>query len=186
VIEAGASTIAAAATSPARDDGSFGAFFAAHYHPALRLAALLSGDQSRAEDAVCDAFAKVYARWRRGGIDNVDAYLRQAVVNTLRSGWRRRAVEQRTDAGVRQLVRSAHAAAAGFEQRVVERDAIWAALAELSDGQRRVLVLRYYEDLSEIEIARLLGIAVGTVKSQAARGLARLQRLLDAYRAEGA
>jgi RNA polymerase sigma-70 factor (sigma-E family) len=167
----------AAPRAEAADDRTFSAFFEAHYHPALRLAALLTGNAGQAEDVVCDAFAKVYARWRRGGVDDVEAYLRQAVVNTLRSKWRRRALETRKDASVRVAAGTPHSSA-GFESGVVERDAVWAALDRLPDGQRRVVVLRYYEDLSEAEVARLLDIAPGTVKSQGARGLMALQQML--------
>ena len=161
----------------AEDDRTFTAFFEAHYHPALRLAALLTGNAGQAEDVVCDAFAKVYARWRRGGVDDVEAYLRRAVVNTLRSKWRRRALETRKDASVRVAAGTPHASA-GFESGVVERDAVWAALDRLPAGQRRVVVLRYYEDLSEAEVAQLLDIAPGTVKSQGSGGLMALQQML--------
>jgi len=158
---------------PARDV-PFGEVFERHYAPALRLAALLEGDPTRAEDAVCDAFARVYGRLRRGGVDDVAPYLRQAVVNAVRGGWRRRHVERRhANAFV------VDATAADFESAVVERDEVWAALRQLPPGQRRVVVLRYYEDLSEAEVARLLRVKVGTVKSQAAKGLAALHAILE-------
>jgi RNA polymerase sigma-70 factor (sigma-E family) len=170
-------SVARAAERDDADDRTFSAFFEAHYQPALRLAALLTGNNGYAEDVVCDAFAKVYARWRRGGVDDVEAYLRRAVVNTLRSRWRRNALETRKDASVRTAAGTPHASA-GFEHNVVERDAVWAALDRLPVGQRRVVVLRYYEDLSESEVAQLLDIAPGTVKSQGARGLVALQQML--------
>jgi DNA-directed RNA polymerase specialized sigma24 family protein len=88
---AGVSTGNERAVSAAADsDPSFADLFARHYLPALRLAALLEGDPTRAEDAVCDAFARVYGRLRRGGVDDVPAYLRRAVVNAVRGSWRRR------------------------------------------------------------------------------------------------
>ena len=155
-------------------DGSFAEIFARHYAPALRLAALLEGDQTRAEDAVCDAFARVYGRLKRGGVDDIAPYLRQAVVNAVRGGWRRRQVERRHASSF-----VADASSSSFESGVVERDAVWRALKQLSPGQRRVVVLRYYEDLSEAEVARLLHVKVGTVKSQAAKGLAALHELLE-------
>lgn len=158
---------------PARDV-PFAEVFAKHYAPALRLAALLEGDPTRAEDAVCDAFARVYGRLRRGGVDDVAPYLRQAVVNAVRGGWRRRQVERR-HAGAFE----ADASAPPFELEVVQRDEIWTALRRLPPGQRRVVVLRYYEDLSEAEVARLLRVKVGTVKSQAAKGLAALHSMLE-------
>src|SRR5579862_1062264 len=159
---------------PAADAASFAELFARHYLPALRLAALLEGDPTRAEDAVCDAFARVYGRLRRGGVDDVPAYLRRAVVNAVRGSWRRRQVERRH---ARTLV--VDGAQGAFESGVVERDAVWHALAQLPPGQRRVVVLRYHEDLSEAQVARLLHVNVGTVKSQAAKGLAALHTILE-------
>jgi RNA polymerase sigma-70 factor (sigma-E family) len=153
---------------------SFADLFARHYLPALRLAALLEGDPTRAEDAVCDAFARVYARVRRGGVDDPAPYLRQAIVNAVRGGWRRRAVERRHAAALAGAEPSGE-----FEARVVDRDEVWRALAELPPGQRRVVVLRYYEDLPEAEVAHLLRVSVGTVKSQAAKGLAALHSILE-------
>ena len=159
---------------PARDL-AFDEIFARHYAASLRLAALLEGDPTRAEDAVCDAFARVYGRLRKGGVDDVGPYLRQAVVNAVRGGWRKRQVERRhTNAVVIDV------GADTFETSVVERDAVWQALRRLPPGQRRVVVLRYYEDISEAEVARLLNVKVGTVKSQAAKGLAALQTMLEA------
>ena len=159
-------------------DVPFDELFLKHYAPALRLAALLEGDPTRAEDAVCDAFARVYARTRRGGVDDVGPYLRQAVVNAVRGSWRRRQVERR-HARRLEIDASADASAGAFEVDIVERDAVWAALRQLPPGQRRVVVLRYYEDLSEAEVARLLRITAGTVKSQAAKGLAALHVMLE-------
>ncbi len=155
-------------------DLSFAELFARHYAPALRLAALLEGDPTRAEDAVCDAFARVYSRLRRGGVDDDAAYLRQAVVNAVRGGWRRRQVERRHTKAV-----VVDPTAGAFESGLAERDEVWTALRRLPPGQRRVVVLRYYEDLSEAEVARLLRVKVGTVKSQAAKGLAALHSILE-------
>jgi len=155
-------------------DVPFAEVFAQHYAPALRLAALLEGDPTRAEDAVCDAFARVYGRLRRGCVDDVGPYLRQAVVNSVRGGWRRRQVERRHATAF-----ETEASAPPFELEVVERDEMWTALRRLPAGQRRVVVLRYYEDLSEAEVARLLHVKPGTVKSQAAKGLAALQSILE-------
>jgi RNA polymerase sigma-70 factor (ECF subfamily) len=161
------------APGPARDI-PFAELFATHYAPALRLAALLEGDPTRAEDAVCDAFARVYGRLRRGGVEDVSPYLRQAVVNAVRGGWRRRQVERRYTSEF-----EADSWVPPFELEVVERDEVWSALRRLPAGQRRVVVLRYYEDLSEAEVARLLRIKTGTVKSQAAKGLAALHSILE-------
>ncbi len=158
---------------PARDS-SFAELFAKHYAPVLRLAALLEGDPTRAEDAVCDAFARVYGRLRRGGVEDATPYLRQAVVNAVRGGWRRRQVERRHASAF-----EADTSTPPFELEVVERDEVWTALKRLPPGQRRVVVLRYYEDLPEAEVARLLRVKVGTIKSQAAKGLAALHSILE-------
>ena len=155
-------------------DVAFAELFDRHYAPALRLAALLEGDPTRAEDAVCDAFARVYGRLRRGGVDDVAPYVRQAVVNAVRGGWRRRQVERRHAATL-----PAEVTTEPFDAAVVQRDEVWRALRQLTPGQRRVVVLRYFEDLSEAEVARLLGVEVGTVKSQAAKGLAALHTILE-------
>jgi RNA polymerase sigma-70 factor (sigma-E family) len=155
-------------------DYSFAELFARYYESALTLAALLEADQTRAEDAVCDAFARVYGRLRRGGVDEVGPYLRQAVVNAVRGGWRRRQVERRyANAFMTDMTAEA------FQSNVVERDEVRHALRRLPPGQRRVVELRYYEDLSEAEVARLLHVKLGTVKSQAAKGLAALHSILE-------
>jgi len=171
---AGVSTEGERADETRSRDLSFAQLFALHYAPALRLAALLEGDPARAEDAVCDAFARVYARVRRGGVDDPAPYLRQAIVNAVRGGWRRRAVERRHAAAV-----ADSGPFSEFEAGFVDRDEVWRALAILPPGQRRVVVLRYYEDLPEAEVAQLLRVSVGTVKSQAAKGLAALHSILE-------
>ena len=172
---AGVSTEGERVGRPGRSrDVSFGELFAQHYAPALRLAALLEGDPTRAEDAVCDAFARVYGRLRRGGVEDVAPYLRQAVVNAVRGGWRRRQIERRYAPSL-----SHDATTESFDATLVERDEVWRALRQLPPGQRRVVVLRYYEDLPEAEVARLLAVKVGTVKSQAAKGLAALHTILE-------
>jgi DNA-directed RNA polymerase specialized sigma24 family protein len=107
-------------TPGATRDVPFAELFAKHYAPALRLAALLEGDPTRAEDAVCDAFARVYGRLRRGGVEDVSPYLRQAVVNAVRGGWRRRQVERRYVGAF-----EADSLVPAFELEVVERDEVW-------------------------------------------------------------
>jgi len=115
------------------------------------------------------AFAAAYRH--RGRIDppGAEAYLRRAVLNGYLSWWHRgRPRERVTDRPPdRPVVDGASA--------VDERDAMWSALATLPPRQRAVLVLRYYEDLSEAEIARVLDVTPGTVKSQAAKALASLR-----------
>ncbi len=157
------------------DERSFAAVFNTHHRDAVRLAYLLTSDAAQAEDIVAEAFAKVYVRWRRGEVRDVGAYLRRAVANEANSKLRRRYLERREagrqrgdDRGVRLI-----------DEQAADRDAVWSALGRLPARQRQAVVLRYYEDLSEADTAELLGVSVGTVKSQVSRGLARLQALLE-------
>lgn len=164
------------------DADGFASVFNAHHGHAVRLAYLLCGDHHQAEDIVSDAFAKVYVQWRKGRIDDVGAYLRRAVANQANSGLRRRYLERREAAkrsgderGVRHV-----------DEHAAERDEVWRAIQRLPERQRRSVVLRYYEDLSEADTAEVLGVSVGTVKSQVSRGLARMQELMGANAATGA
>jgi RNA polymerase sigma-70 factor (sigma-E family) len=136
----------------------------------VRLGYGLTGDQGHAEDIVQAAFARAYASWprvKRSG--NPDAYVRQIVINENRNRFRKRRVpEQLTD----QLPERGVADATG---RHDERLALIAALQRLGPRQRAVVVLRYWVGLTETETAVTLGCSVGTVKSQASRGLAALR-----------
>ena len=136
----------------------------------LRTAYLLSGDRQDAEDLVQTALARVWLAWPRiREPAALDAYVRRTLVNTHRSIWRlRRVPEVLTD-----TVPEPRGAGTGGTADL--HDVLWAALADLPRQQRATLVLRYYEDLSESETARALGISVGSVKSNASRGLARLR-----------
>lgn len=155
---------------------SFATVFNAHHREAVRLAYLLTGDHHQAEDIVADAFTKVWKQWEKGRVDNVRAYLRRAVVNESNSKLRRRYLERREaakrsgdDRGVRLV-----------DEHAADRDQVWHALQRLPERQRAAVVLRYYEDMSEAEAADVLGVSVGTVKSQTSRGLDRLRELLGA------
>ena len=151
-----------------------------HHAELVRLALLLVGDQPTAEDVVQDVFAKLHARraeWPAGA--GSLPYIRAAVLNGCRSQLRRRAVAWRYAGTFGQLFGQATQASAEQEMiRSQERTQVLAALATLPFRRREVLVLRYYVGLSEAEIARVLGISPGTVKSTAARGLAALARKL--------
>ncbi len=162
------------------DHHSFATVFNAHHRQAVRLAYLLTSDADQAEDIVAEAFAKVYVRWRRGEVRDVGAYLRRAVANEANSKLRRRYLERRhaerrtgDDRGVRLA-----------DEHAADHDQVWRAIERLPDRQRQAVVLRYFEDLSEAETAGILGVSVGTVKSQVSRGLARLEQLLGAGDAE--
>ncbi|MGZ9935430.1 RNA polymerase sigma factor [Streptomyces sp. NC-S4] len=149
----------------------------AHRLRMVRLAVLLVDDLATAEDVVQDAFTALY---RRHGeqiteVDNALGYLRTAVVNTSRSVLRRR----RT---VRAWTPPAAADIPSAEDHVVLDEAhreVLAALGRLTPRRRQVLVLRYWAELSEAEIAATLGISRGAVKSNASRGLDALERILE-------
>jgi len=155
-------------------DEDFRGFFAQHYERLCRLGFLLTGDPAQAEELAQDALVRTWRRWRLAGRpDNPETYARKVLVNRHRSLLRRALVE------ARYRYRDRPTEGASDEHR---EDAIvlWAATRRLPPRQQAVLVLRYYEDLSEAEIARVLGIPVGTVKTLARRGLARLRRSLAA------
>ncbi|WP_307721572.1 SigE family RNA polymerase sigma factor [Embleya hyalina] len=148
----------------------------AHRIRLVRLATLLVDDQETAEDVVQEAFTAAFRRYgaRLGELDDPPAYLRRCVVNGARSVLRRR----RT---ARAWVPPVLPPAASPEDDALraERDRrLRQALRQLTRRQREVLVLRYWENLSESEIAGTLGIPSGTVKSTASRGLTALHRLL--------
>lgn len=143
----------------------------------VRLAVLLVDDVPTAEDVVQDAFTAVYRRHgpRLAGLDNPEGYLRRCVVNAARSVLRRR----RT---VRSYVPPRTTPAPPPEEEVLLREEhreVLHALRRLTHRQRQVIVLRYWSNLSEVEIADTLGLSRGTVKSTASRGLAALARRLE-------
>jgi RNA polymerase sigma-70 factor, ECF subfamily len=151
----------------------FREFVAARSGALLRTAYLLAGDWATAEDLLQISLTKTFLAWKRlGRIEAVEPYTRRVLVNTATSWWRRRWHGERpTD------VLPESATADGLDERL-ERDALWRHVRTLPTRQRAVLVLRFYEDLSEADTARLLGVSVGTVKSQCSRALATLRQRL--------
>ena len=151
-----------------------------HHAELVRLALLLVGDQPTAEDVVQDVFARLHARGaQRPYGDDALPYVRAAVLNGCRSQLRRRAVAQRFAGAHTQPFEQVSCGSAEQEMmRAEERRRVLSALAALSSRRREVLVLRYYLGLSEAEIAKVLGISPGTVKSTAARGIAALAKRL--------
>ncbi len=149
--------------------------FSQHRVGMLRLAILLVDDQQSAEDVVQDAFAGVYRAYP-GIVDpaKVLGYLRSAVLNNARSALRRRGTARAYVAPHAVSARSAESMA----MLDLEHVAVVLALRELPPRQREILVLRYYEGLSEAEIAEMTGVVRGTVKSTASRGLDTLRRIL--------
>jgi RNA polymerase sigma-70 factor (sigma-E family) len=151
-------------TEPPLAPPRFEDFYRAQYEPMLRLAYLLTGSRTAAEDIVQDSFVRVQPRY--GSLAAPVAYLRKTVTNTSYSWHRRRQREQ-----AYQPER--------LDDVVPEHDEMWDALAKLPPRRRAALVLRYYLDLSEADIAAALGCRPGTVKSLTHRGLADLKEVLE-------
>jgi RNA polymerase sigma-70 factor (sigma-E family) len=154
-------------------DERIGDLFEIHYPGLCRLAYLIVGNTREAEEIVMDAFVRTFSSWHRiRDLDRSDAYLRRAVVNLSRSRKRRRRGEERSNA-------AAFRAPTWTQQADVEGDmVVWEAVKQLPYRQRAAVVLRYYEDLTEADIARLLRCSVGTVKSQLAKARTRLSQYL--------
>ena len=172
--DAGASSLSAGPLTGGRavDRGSFDDFVATRSTRLLRTAYLLTHDRALAEDLVQTSLAKAWFAW--GRIDGrPDAYVRRVMVNTYSSWWRRRWNGEEATAEVPE--RGVGAKGRTEDGRVDDRTDLWRALARLPKRQRAVVVLRFYEDLSEIETAEILQCSVGTVKSQASRALAKLR-----------
>lgn len=152
-------------------DAEFTAYLAARQPALLRTAYLLTGDRDQAEDVLQTALAKLYLSWDkvrdRGA---VDAYVRRIIVNennsVWRRGWKRR--EHATD-----VVPEGAPHLDAYDEGTA--DALWQVVRTLPRRARAVVVLRYYEQLTEAETADVLGISVGTVKSQTSRALATLR-----------
>ena len=166
-------TIAAEPVTRADIDREFREFVTGRSPALLRTAYLLGGDWATAEDLLQVALTKTYLAWLRlGTIEAIEPYARRVLVNTATSWWRRRWHGERpTD------VLPDMPASDGLDERL-ERDRLWRHVITLPARQRAVLVLRYFDDLTEAETARILGCSVGTVKSQHARAIERLRQML--------
>jgi RNA polymerase sigma-70 factor (sigma-E family) len=150
-----------------------------NYASLLRLAALLLDDFGSCEDVVQEAFIRVHAaRSRVREPDKLLAYLRQTVVNLSRSALRRRLI------GLRLLPKPLPDAASAEEGAydLLERDALIQALRGLQRRQREVLVLRYFADLTEAQVAAELGVSIGSVKAYGSRGIEALRVRMEAHR----
>ena len=156
---------------------SFEEYVTARGTALLRTAWLLTGDHQRAEDLVQTALGKTWPHWSRiaqRGEGAYDAYVRRVMMTTYIAWWRRRwngeypteVLPEPTATGTESPT----------ESTTELRQDVLKALAQLPHGQRAVVVLRYFEDLSEAQAAEALGCSVGTVKSQCARALAALRR----------
>ena len=158
-----------------RAEAAVEALYQAHAVGLIRLAYLMLGDRSAAEDAVQDAFFGLYRHWDRlAGPDRALAYVRTAVLNGCRSALRRRAAG-RTLTTYQPPSASAEAAVLGRE----ERQEVMRAVRRLPGRQREALVLRFYLDLPEREIARIMGLRPGSVRSATHRALKALGQSLE-------
>ncbi|WP_435848854.1 SigE family RNA polymerase sigma factor [Streptomyces lavendulae] len=151
--------------------------YQAHYRSLLGLAALLLDDTASCEDVVQEAFIRVHsARNRVRDRDKTLAYLRQTVVNLSRSALRRRIL------GLKLLSKPmpdmASAEEGAYDQ--LERDDLIKAMRGLQRRQREVLVLRYFADMTEVQVAETLGISLGSVKAYGSRGIAALRVAMEA------
>ncbi|GAB2886527.1 SigE family RNA polymerase sigma factor [Nocardioides pacificus] len=152
-------------------DAEFSAYMAARQPSLLRTAYLLTGDRHTAEDLVQTALAKLYLSWDKvQHRELIDGYVRRIMVNEHNSLWRR--AWKRREFATDEVPETYHVVDEYDDGR---GSALWEFVQTLPRKQRAVVVLRYYEELSEAETADILGISVGTVKSQASRALAALR-----------
>ncbi len=152
---------------------SFEDFVRARSSSLLRTALLLTGhNRAEAEDLLQVALERAYRHWSRiSRSEEPERYVRRILANASTDRWRR--LMRRPELALRAT--DAGPVSADHSGAIADRDYLLRALAALPPGQRTVLVLRFFDDLSEAETAQLLGCTPGTVKSQAARGLARLR-----------
>nr|WP_308379969.1 SigE family RNA polymerase sigma factor [Streptomyces sp. ISL-43] len=151
--------------------------YQAHYRSLLGLAALLLDDTASCEDVVQEAFIRVHsARSRVRDRDKTLAYLRQTVVNLSRSALRRRIL------GLKLLSKPMPDMASAEEGAydLLERDDLIKSMRGLQRRQREVLVLRYFADMTEVQVAETLGISLGSVKAYGSRGIAALRVAMEA------
>lgn len=152
------------------------AIYTTHYRSLVRLAVLLVRDIATAEEVVQDSFIAMHAAWRRlRDTEKALSYLRQSVVNRSRSVLRHRVVVDKNAPKPAPDMPSAEQGAISL----LERSAVISALRTLPPRQREALVLKYYADLSEAQIATAMGISRGAVKSHTARGVAALRVVLE-------
>ncbi|MEU7581862.1 SigE family RNA polymerase sigma factor [Streptomyces sp. NPDC041068] len=173
-----ASKAATRRTGQARATGpsaypSFASYVRARQPVLLRTARSLTANPSDAEDLLQTALTKTYVAWDR--IEDhraLDGYVRRALLNTRTSQWRKRKVDE---FACDELPEPDVTPAGDPAEQQVLRDAMWRAIMKLPARQRAMVVLRYYEDLSEAQTAEVLGVSIGTVKSAVSRALGKLR-----------
>jgi RNA polymerase sigma-70 factor (sigma-E family) len=152
------------------DDPAFREYVRARSRALLRTAYLLTGNRADAEDLVQSALAKTYLAWDR--IEDraaLDGYVRRAMVNTHISWWRRRRVEEYPTDDIPDLAVADHTVSSDLQETLRR------AVDRLPQRMRAAVTLRYYEDMTEAEIAEVLGVSLGTVKSTVSRAVAKLR-----------
>ncbi|MGH2749501.1 MAG: SigE family RNA polymerase sigma factor [Actinomycetota bacterium] len=158
-------------------DEELAALFRQHYATLYRLAYLLLRDTGLAEEVVMDSFVKTFSGWGRlRDTERAPVYLRRTVINTARSKIRRQIIERRATDRFKRM----NPPPVVEPQLALEQSRIWDQVRALPVRQRACVVLRYFEDLSEAQIAEVLECSVGTVKSQLSRARVRLHKALDA------
>lgn len=150
-------------------DQEFREFVAGSHVRLLRLAYLLVGERGTAEDLLQDTFERLYVKWPR--VQEPEAYARRALANGATNRWRSKSRKPEVP------LHAGHDGAS-VDPEHGDRAVLMSALKSLPSGQRSVVVLRYFEDLSVEQVAAALGCSTGTVKSQTARALPRLRSLL--------
>ncbi|MEV6861908.1 SigE family RNA polymerase sigma factor [Streptosporangium subroseum] len=162
------------------EEYDFGAFVAARATSLLRVAYLACGDETEAEDLLQTALERTYKNWERVACyDNPDAYVRRVIINAAINRARRRAI-----LSIIPMHSPPETSARASDPDLFH--VLMDALRTLPPRQRAVIVLRYWEDLSETQTAEVLGCAVGTVKSQASKAMAKLRSALGRETLEGA
>jgi len=151
------------------DRAHFDEFVVARSQRLLGTAYLLTRDWASAEDLLQEAMTKAWFAWPRLS-ENPEAYVKKIIATTYVSAWRRLWRRERPLADLPEPAPRADAMSSADE-----RDVVWRAIGRLPARQRAVIVLRYYEDLSEADTATALGCSIGTVKSQAVKALAKLR-----------
>jgi RNA polymerase sigma-70 factor (sigma-E family) len=163
----------------------FESFVATRTGALLRYAFVLTGDRHQAEDLVQSALASSYRHWRRIDPGTAERYVRAAVLNSYLSWWRR--PSRRREVLTQDITpfSDLQGGGPGSDQGLDLRDDMWRALATLPPRQRAVVVLRYFEDLTEAETAARMNVSLGTVKSQHSKALRSLQDIVNGQSIDG-
>jgi RNA polymerase sigma-70 factor (sigma-E family) len=161
-------------TRTPRWEAAYCEFFEARQRSFMRTAYAMLGNWAAAEDATQQTFTALYAKWPGISPDRIEAYARRVLVNTCIAVYRQRGHEVLIGQVPERVVREDHD----------ERLALFAALSQLTTRDRAVLALRFLDDLPVAEVALVLGVPEGTVKSQTSRALGRLQSVLHLSRKE--